>query len=304
MSFDEKTSLIDASKLAALAQEREERSACFIVIAGGQVGRMYKLDFGELVVGRFDDAGIRIDDDGVSRRHARIVRQVDGSVAISDLGSTNGTFCNGEKITSRTLQDGDKIQIGTTTILKFSFQDSLEEDFQRRQYESATRDALTGCFNKKYFLERLPNEIAFVGRHHKHLSVAMLDIDHFKKINDTHGHLAGDYVLRNISKIMQANMRADDILCRYGGEEFALIMRETPPDSALIAVERIRLSVQAAKFVFKGTDIPVTVSCGIGTWETAPGRSPATPEGLIAEADQHLYAAKNAGRNQTKSGLL
>ncbi len=232
MEFDDKTSVIDSKALRGVAEQQSgRRTASFIVLTGSQAGKMYKLEHDELLVGRAPEAAIRIEDDGVSRRHATITTQTDGAVVIVDLNSTNGTFCNGETIETRTLQDGDKIQIGTTTILKFSFQDSVEEDFQRRQYESATRDALTECFNKKYFLERLPNEIAFATRRNKPLSLAMMDIDHFKRINDTFGHPAGDCVLRNVARLMQATVRADDVLARYGGEEFALIMRAPWPAS-------------------------------------------------------------------------
>ena len=205
----------------------ESRSACFVVIAGKHTGAMYKLDKGEVLIGRGKEASIRIDDEGVSRLHAKIVRHPEGTVAIVDLKSTNGTFCNGERVDTHVLQDGDRIQIGTTTIIKFSLQDTLEEDFQRHQYESATRDPLTNCYNKSYFLERLPSEFAFAKRHDKPLSLAMIDIDRFKKINDSYGHLAGDFVLRKIGKMLQERLRADDFLARYGGEEFALIMRES-----------------------------------------------------------------------------
>jgi diguanylate cyclase (GGDEF)-like protein len=300
MDFEDKTSIIDSSVLK-LAAEPEKRTASFIVLAGSQAGKMYKLEHDELVIGRVPDAGVRIEDDGVSRRHAKITRQQDGSVVLIDLNSTNGTFCNGEKIEMRTLQDGDKIQIGTTTILKFSFQDSVEEDFQRRQYESATRDSLTDCYNKKFFLARLPNEFAFATRHNKVLSLAMMDIDHFKKTNDTFGHLAGDYVLRNVAKLMQATVRNYDIFARYGGEEFALIMRETSADNAFIAVERIRRRVEQATFTFEGQRIPVTISAGVATWLDG---EPKTPEDLVQLADDYLYRAKNNGRNRTESQAL
>ncbi|MBI5508126.1 MAG: diguanylate cyclase [Deltaproteobacteria bacterium] len=302
MDFEDKTSVISSKLVEGLVKEKvDSRAACFIVLAGTQAGRMYKLEGDEIVIGRVDDALIRIDDDGVSRRHAKIVRTPDGGVTIQDMGSTNGTFCNGEKVGSRTLQDGDKIQIGSTTILKFSFQDSVEEDFQRRQYESATRDALTGCFNKKYLLERLPSELASAKRHDKTMALAMMDIDHFKRVNDTYGHPAGDYVLRHVADVMLQTVRADDVLARFGGEEFAMIMRETSPDNAVIAAERIRRRIEAAEFVFEGTKIPVTISVGVASW--VPGKSDDAQE-LLALADEFLYKAKRNGRNRTESAEL
>jgi diguanylate cyclase (GGDEF)-like protein len=298
MEFEDKTSVIDSSRLATLKRDAAQRSACFIVIAGSQAGRMYKLERDELVIGRSPDVGIHINDDGVSRRHAQITRRSDGSVFITDLKSTNGTFCNGERVDVRVLQDGDKIQIGTTTILKFSFQDTVEEDFQRRQYESATRDSLTRCFNKKHFLERLPSELSFAARHSKGLSLAMMDIDHFKATNDTFGHLAGDYVLREVARLMQESVRVDDLLARYGGEEFALIMRETTSDKAFVAVERIRRKIEAASFSFERKIISVTISAGIASWGDG---YPESAEALIKLADECLYRAKSNGRNRTES---
>ncbi|MBI3178362.1 MAG: GGDEF domain-containing protein [Deltaproteobacteria bacterium] len=297
MDFEDKTSVLNRDALSA-GENKPARSACFIVIAGGQAGKMYKLDDNELVIGRVNDASILIEDDGVSRRHAKICRQPDGALVITDLGSTNGTFVNGERVTTRVLKDGDKIQIGTTTILKFSLQDTLEEDFLRRQYESATRDALTQCFNKKYLLERLPSELAFAKRHDKALALAMIDVDHFKQVNDTHGHQAGDVVLRGVAKVMRDAIRSDDLLARYGGEEFALVMRETLPASALAAMERLRRQIEASTFDSEGTPLKVTVSIGIASWTED---RPETPEAMIGAADAYLYQAKRSGRNRTQS---
>lgn len=301
MQFDEKTSILDKQALAALGKSPSSRAACFIVIAGRQAGKMYKLERDEIVIGRVSAAGIQIDDEGVSRQHAKIVRQTDGDVVLVDLESTNGTFCNGEKVDAQALQDGDKIQIGSTTILKFSFQDSIEEDFTRQQYESATRDALTECHNKKYFGERLPSEFAFAARHNKMLSLGMIDLDHFKKVNDTYGHLAGDHVLKRVAQLILETVRTDDVVVRYGGEEFALIMRETPPDKAFIAAERIRRAVEGADISFEGKVIPITISVGVATWSDG---EPATPDELVKAADEYLYKAKENGRNRTESQAL
>ena len=296
MDFEDQTKAIDRKLFASLtALKGESRSACFVVIAGKQTGAMFKLEQGEVLIGRGKEASIRIDDDGVSRLHAKIVRHPEGTAAIVDLKSTNGTFCNGERIDTHVLQDGDKIQIGTTTIIKFSLQDSLEEDFQRHQYETATRDPLTNCCNKNSFLERLPSEFAFAKRHDKPLSLAMLDIDRFKKINDSYGHLAGDFALRKLGSVLREKLRADDFLARYGGEEFALIMRETPKRSALQTAERLRKLVATTVFKYEGEKIAVTVSIGVATW---PADHIHSSQDLIKAADANLYAAKRKGRNK------
>jgi two-component system, cell cycle response regulator len=296
MDFEDQTRAIDRKLFESMTLRKgESRSACFVVIAGKHTGAMYKLDKGEFLIGRGKEASIRIDDEGVSRLHSKIVRHPEGIVAIVDLKSTNGTFCNGERIDSHVLQDGDRIQIGTTTIIKFSLQDSLEEDFQRHQYESATRDPLTNCYNKSYFLERLPSEFAFAKRHDKPVSLAMMDIDRFKKINDSYGHLTGDFVLRKIGKMLQERLRADDFLARYGGEEFALIMRESPKQNALQTAERIRKLVETNPFKHEGKKIAVTISIGVATW---PADCIDSGQDLVKAADANLYSAKRRGRNK------
>lgn len=300
MDSEDKTSVLSRAELVGVRRQVEDdaRAAFLVVLAGGQAGRMYKLGRDEVVLGRARDATINIQDEGVSRRHAAISRSEDGSVVLVDIGSTNGTFCNGEQVDRRVLRDGDKIQVGTATIFRFSYQDSVEEDFLRRQYESATRDALTECFNKKYLLDRLPSELAFAKRHGKALSLAMMDIDLFKMINDTHGHQAGDHVLREVARIIQAAVRADDTVARFGGEEFALVMRETSAGKAHVAVERIRQQIEATSFAAEGVRIPVTISAGVATF---PDDSICTVEDLVRLADEYLYSAKRAGRNRTES---
>lgn len=299
--FEDKTAVLDTVAAGVASAAPNERSACFVVLAGGQAGKMYKLETDELMIGRGTEALVRVTDDGVSRRHAKILRNEDGSLAVVDLGSTNGTFVNGERISHRVLRDGDKLQIGTTTILKFSYQDSVEEDFQRRQYESATRDTLTQVFNRKYFLEHMPMEFAFSRRHKKALTLAMCDIDHFKAINDTFGHPAGDYVLKNVSRLMQNTIRGEDTLARVGGEEFVVSMRDTKADAAFIAAERIRRTIEASDFFFDKRPIRVTISIGLAT---LTDQGPDSAEGLIKLADQYLYKAKRNGRNRTESPMM
>ena len=229
-----------------VVQDRDR--AYLIVLAGNSVGEMYKISKSETVIGRGSQADIHVVDDGISRRHAMIVHSNE-AVVVKDLGSTNGTFCNGERITEHTLSDGDKIQVGSTTILKFTFHDSFDETFQRQMYESALRDGLTKIFNKKYFLDRLESEFAYAIRHQPPLSLVMFDIDHFKKINDSHGHLAGDYALVTLSQVVGQTIRQEDVFARYGGEEFVVICRGVDLPGASQFGERIRRIVQAQLFL-------------------------------------------------------
>ena len=214
---------------------------------------------------------------------------------VEDLGSTNGTFCNGIKIDRRELVDGDKIMVGSSTILKFTYHDYLDEVFQRQMYESALRDGLTKVFNKKYFTDYLEKEFAFAARHGGPLALIFLDIDYFKKINDTHGHPAGDFVLAELSQMMSTLLRTEDVLARFGGEEFTILCRGSDLSGAKIVAERVRKAVEERKFSFGGKDIPVTVSLGV----VAIPESGITEHNVfLAAADKALYEAKRSGRNR------
>lgn len=272
-----------------------ERNAYLIVLSGRSVGKMYKLPQGEHVLGRSADADIRLDDEGVSRSHARMSRRRDDTVEVSDLDSTNGTFVNGTQIRHFTLSDGDRIQIGSVTILKFSYQDSLEEQFQQQLYDSATRDPLTQAYNKRFFDEQFEKDLAHASRHQQPLSLLMLDVDHFKRINDTHGHPAGDHVLQRLAATVMASLRTEDAFCRVGGEEFAVIMRDCTGQEAVQLAERLRVLVQNTRFVYGGNEIPVTLSLGVSSHDLSRHRTTAS---LVAEADRCLYEAKRGGRNR------
>jgi two-component system, cell cycle response regulator len=267
-------------------------SAYLLVISGPSFGEMYKLKGDRQVLGRGERTDIRVLDDGVSREHAAVERD-GGKVVLVDLGSTNGTFCNGNRVARQDLTDGDKISIGATTILKFTYQDQVDERYQKQLFESALRDGLTSTFNRRYFIDRLHTELRFAVRHHKMLALLFVDIDHFKKINDTYGHLGGDGVLAEVARVMTATVRAEDVLARYGGEEFAVICREIEGEGARVLGERMRSAIEQHRFEYDGKVIPVTVSVGAAV-ESKAGDAQA----LIAAADAAMYEAKRAGRNR------
>ncbi len=268
--------------------------AYLIVIAGTNVGEMHKIDSNLTVLGRSVDATIRLTDDGISRHHCRI--RVEGdSLVVEDLASRNGTFCNGERFSHHELQDGDKLQLGKTTILKFSYHDHLEESFQKQMLESALRDSLTGAYNKRYFMDRLDSEIKFALRHNVNLALMIMDLDKFKNINDTYGHLAGDKVLSVFARAMLKSIRNEDVLARYGGEEFAIITRAISRVDVLRFAERLCRETAALLIESEGVRIPVTVSIGIAT---VPEDRANSPEELIKSADDMLYEAKRQGRNR------
>src|ERR1700687_2760028 len=298
---EEKTSVYSISSDAA--KERQE-SAFLIVISAKSaagIGRMHKLDRVEVVMGRSTEVEFQIEDDGISRKHAKVLADGIGGFRLMDLGSTNGTFLNGSRVEMAPLKDGDKIQIGSNTVLKFSLQDQLDEQYQRSIYESATRDGLTRIFNKKYFLDTLRKEFAYCLRHRVPLSVLMFDVDHFKKINDSHGHQAGDYVLARIAPRIHETILTEDVFSRYGGEEFAIMLRESTEEQGYICAERCRRAIDGADFVFGSTPMRVTISLGIASLLDSDYTN---PEDLIAAADRYLYRAKKAGRNRVEAKLI
>ncbi|WP_437735994.1 diguanylate cyclase [Sorangium sp. So ce1335] len=286
------------ANVGELQKELPARSAkdraYLIVLAGSNVGEMYRVEGSEIVIGRASGATIRLNDDGISRRHARLL-QMDSQVLIEDLNSSNGTLVNGEQVTRAALHDGDKIRLGSTTVLKFTYHDYLDESFQQQMYDAALRDALTKAFNKKYFLDRLETEVSYARRHSAHLSLLMFDVDHFKRINDTFGHLAGDYVLARIAKIASNTVRTEDVFARYGGEEFGILCRGVALENAGILGERLRLLVEGSVFEHEGVRVPTTISVGVAAHPDIPVQS---GQQLIAAADEALYEAKRTGRNR------
>jgi diguanylate cyclase (GGDEF)-like protein len=294
---DEETQTVvgDRAALEAVVAGRKSARdrAYVIVIAGPNVGEMFKIGT-NAEIGRGQSVAVRIHDSEISRRHARLLIEGD-AVFVEDLGSTNGTFVNGEPIDRRVLADGDKIQIGTTTILKFSYHDDLDEQFQRQMYEAALRDGLTGAYNKKYLTDRLESELAFALRHRSPLSLVMFDLDHFKQINDTHGHLAGDYVLSTMSEGILQTVRKEDVFARYGGEEFAVLSRGIALPEAVQFAKRLRSWVEMYPFIWEGKKLPVTVSLGVAS---IPELTIDVAEDLIRKADEALYEAKGSGRNK------
>jgi diguanylate cyclase (GGDEF)-like protein len=267
--------------------------AYLIVLTGAEVGQMFKLSNENMLIGRTDDADITLHDDGISRTHARIWVDDDG-VQIEDLGSRNGTYCNGTRIEKHTLGDGDKIHVGRTTVLKFTYQDELDESFSRQMYDSALSDALTQAANRRHLLERIDSELSYALRHQVPLSVVMLDLDHFKGINDQHGHLAGDQALVALAQCIRDQIRNEDIFGRYGGEEFMVVCRGIRQAQAGILAERLRSSIAALALEHEGKEVRLTASFGVAGLPEVPAR---TVSDLIAAADRALYAAKDAGRN-------
>ncbi|MBM4375594.1 MAG: diguanylate cyclase [Deltaproteobacteria bacterium] len=264
------------------------------VLIGAEVGRLFPLEQAETVIGRSANATITLDDDSVSRMHCTVVR-VGPDYMVEDRGSSNGTYLNGERVERARLKDGDKIRVGETTVLRFGFGDGLDDQFARQLYDAALRDSLTGAFNKRYLLDTLAKEVRFAARHRTNLVLIMFDLDHFKRVNDTYGHLAGDQVLAHLGRLALGVLRTEDVFARYGGEEFGIVARSISLEQGGHLAERLRSRVESSLFPIGGDQhLRVTLSLGVCLWR--PEFVEATQ--LIAAADEALYAAKRGGRNR------
>lgn len=271
----------------------KEHHATLVVVAGPTPGQVYSLGQ-ETIIGRDPTADIQIDDSAVSRRHVRILVR-DGVQNVEDLGSANGTIVRGERVVTQALESGDRIQLGPRVVLRFALLDEAEEAMHRQLFESSTRDALTGAYNKKYIQERLAAEVAHAVRHRSSLEVVVFDLDKFKHVNDCYGHLVGDLVLRAVADRVHSVIRGEDVFGRFGGEEFVVISRGS--DAARLA-ERIRASVEQLAIPSDSGMLHVTVSLGVARLDELPDPSAAA---FIHVADLRLLAAKQAGRNRVRS---
>ena len=273
-----------------------KKRAFVVVLSGDRMGEMFPLGEDRTTIGRGLQTDVRINDEGISRTHA-LVEADDGAYYLSDAGSTNGTFANGSRVERHPLQEGDKIQIGASSVLKFTYHDDLDEDFQRNLYESALRDRLTGIFNRGYFNNRLESDVAFALRHGKPLSLVMFDVDDFKQVNDTKGHPVGDAVLSALADRVAGTTRSEDIFARYGGEEFVLICRDVDALRAARAAYRIADIVAAQPFELDGNKLEITVSVGVADLGMLVEPK---AEALVEAADAALYVAKRAGKNRVE----
>jgi two-component system cell cycle response regulator len=275
----------------------EDIKAYILFLSGPLQGKLYELENGRSVIGRADDVNIPINDSRVSRYHFQIT-VTPGEAILEDLGSTNGTYVNGQRAHAHQLKSGDKIQISSSTIIKFAFGDAGERMFHDEIYNLANLDAATNVYNKQFFLKRYEEEFAFAKRSDKGMSLLMMDIDHFKNVNDTYGHMAGDFVLNHIARKIQNTIRDEDVMARYGGEEFVVILREIGEEGAYQLAERVRNKVCDVPIEFEGNQIPISISIGVASLED---KSIESPKVLLAAADEMLYISKESGRNRTTS---
>lgn len=280
--------------LSEVGQPEGSGDDCLVVIYSpdaSNFGKRQVLGNETLRVGRERGNQIVLQSDSVSRRHCRLDRRK-SAWFIKDLGSTNGTYVNDELIEEYQLRRGDQIKIGDTIFKYLSGQD-VEAQYHETIYRMTIMDGLTNVHNKRYLLETLEREIPRAIRHQRPLSLCMFDLDHFKQVNDTYGHIAGDYVLKEVAGVVRSRLRPDDVIARYGGEEFAVLLPETDLKGAQVIAEELRKLVADRVFEFEGESIPVTISIGCTQLR---GEDDAMK--LIKAADVKLYEAKRGGRNR------
>jgi diguanylate cyclase (GGDEF)-like protein len=268
--------------------------ALLTVLRGANPGVLYTLDGSDAIVGRSPDVAVTLPDDTLSRRHA-CIRRIGNVFAIEDLGSTNGTFVDGVRVVrTHALEDGCRIGVGTNTVLHFRLVDSVELEAARQTYALTVRDSLTGVFNRRHLHERLSAETAYATRHATPLSLLLIDIDHFKRINDQHGHAAGDEALCALANLLTTLARREDVVARFGGEEFAVIARGIDREGAWTLAERARAAIEGLRVATESGTIRFTVSVGIAQCEEGQGSA---AQRMFEAADRALYAAKDTGRN-------
>jgi diguanylate cyclase (GGDEF)-like protein len=292
--FDEKTRVTQVVQKAAT--EEGTGNDCLVVIYSpepGLLGKRFVLDRAVLRVGRGADNTVVLEGDSVSRRHARFEKR-GNRWHVVDLNSTNGTYLNEQLVVGeQILNNSDRIKIGPA-ILKFLSGADAEAKYHEEIYRMTIVDGLTQIHNKRYLFEVMDRECTRARRHDRPLSVVMFDIDHFKKINDQFGHLAGDYALRELARVCQDRIRRDETFARYGGEEFTVVLPETALEGALALAEDLRARTEQHDFVFQNERIPITISLGCA--QLTETDKVATD--LIQRADEKLYEAKRGGRNR------
>jgi two-component system, cell cycle response regulator len=280
--------------MRSLIRVAGQQQALLLVLSGPRLGNRTVLSDAAIEIGRGSTSGLVLDADSVSRRHAKIEPMGAGHL-LTDLGSTNGTYVNGLRVKEHALVDGDRVQIGKA-LLKYLAGGNIEGAYHEEVQRLMLFDPLTGVHNKRHFDESL--RVALSTAQGKPVSLIVLDIDHFKKVNDTHGHMAGDAVLCATANVVKETAPAHYLFARVGGEEFAVLCPNTSLATAKVCADRVRLAVASHLPTFEEKSLPVTISLGLA--EFKPG-SEEEPEALYGRADEKLYQAKDSGRNRVCS---
>src|SRR5712691_5706793 len=282
-----------------------ERRPALVFLRGELLAVPIPLERAEVTLGRALEADVRVSDSRASRLHARITTERDEAKGetryrLTDLDSTNGTILNGTPIDDAFLQDGDKFEVGDQ-LIRFEMLDEIDREFQQQIHRLLVHDELTGLLTSKSFFSEMRREAARAEAESMPFCVLMMDIDHFKEVNDTYGHLVGSETLEEVGAVIKKTLRAGDVGARFGGEEFAAFLLDADYPQGMIAAERVRSAIEKHEFpsVRRGSsEIPrthhITISVGIAAYPD-DGRDPIQ---LVEMADSALYRAKRSGRNR------
>jgi two-component system cell cycle response regulator len=274
-------------------QQSKGRTPCLTVLTGGPVGMLHTLDAeAGILIGRGSRADLQVTSRSASRRHAQIRIDPLGGVVVEDLGSTNGTYLNGKLIKRYRLQDGDRLQLGPRTILKFSYQDEIERDFYQDLVDREIKDTFTGIYSKRYVFNQIVSTCAHAERYKTRLSLLIFAIDGFWLINEIYDRAATNFVVKTLARIVRRELRADDVFARYGGDRFMVLARDLSDKGTVTLARRIRRAIKARRIIFDGMRLPVSISLGIGTM-SAQTKDPAV---LIKQAEDYLRMARYAGK--------
>lgn len=292
---DDRTLMRDVTVLQPAS--RADRP-CLILYTGEEAGRRFDLGPGRHLIGRALEASVQLATPGVSRRHAEIEVR-DGVTTVRDLGSANRTYVNEIPVEGAVvLQQGDLIQVDSV-VLRYHDRDSLDALLHDRIYRLAMTDAGTGTFNKRYLGDVLEREVQRARRAGHPLALVCFDLDHFKQVNDRHGHPAGDQVLREVARRVESALRGADVLCRVGGEEFVVLLPDSDLAAAVVLAGRLRAAVADTPFTLRtGTpeeQIPHRQTISLGVAALEHGLDGAA---LLERADRRLYTAKHSGRDR------
>ncbi len=302
---EDESGLTQSSGITSNNRTQHERRPALVSLRGELMAVPIPLERDEVIIGRALEADVRLNDSRASRLHARISRERDStansdSYRITDLGSTNGTTVNGELITESVLNDGDKIVIGDH-LFRFDMQDEIDREFQQQIHRLIAHDELTGLLTSKSFFSELRREAARAESESRPFCVLMMDLDHFKEVNDTYGHLVGSKTLEETGRVIKEALRAGDVASRFGGEEFAAFLLDANYAQGLVAAERVRLAMEEHRFSASRVASPeteathhVTISIGVAAFPD----DATDPIQLVELADSALYRAKRNGRNR------
>lgn len=298
-NFD-KTSVIPSDTFKLKMEEAKTNPPTLVLLMGplSQIGKQWKLVSSPMLIGRLPDLEISVDDRSISRKHAQI-KMINDKIFIEDLGSSNGTEVNSEKLQAgltRELIDNEQIKMGNV-IFKYLAEGNIEATTNQEAMSRAITDPLTKAYNKLAFLEKVDEVFKKAKLTQVTLSLIVFDLDKFKTLNDSFGHQAGDFVLSELSNVVKQKLRPSDFFSRYGGEEFTILVTGGNLKVSVDLAERLRAAIENHQFIYNGTRLPVTISAGVAS--LLPNME--KWEDLFEQADKAAYKSKHDGRNRVST---